>query len=332
MDHDHRPAVLVVTLVVLAGCGAAPFGGGSVPTPEETLTPVPVSPTTDQPRTSIPTDRPPGVSADGYVDGAQLSSAHEAAIENRSYTWVLTYDVTGPTESEIVFDQGFRRRALVDGDRFLVTQSEYGEPVNQSLFVDGPRGYLRLADGDQTRFETVRDPGPGGEYAVGSQLVRRFLSGMHPNVTRVQRDGRTYYRLHAGTGLPMALERPGTGIRDYRVTAYVTPEGFVRSVGVSYERTWDSGIERISIRFDYSALGSTTVETPAWIDEISFETPTPAPTPETPTPTPTPTPPPVSVTTVEPPSTTGTAVNGTTATETASSTAVSAPTATGEPD
>jgi hypothetical protein len=323
MDYDRRPAVLVVTLVVLAGCGGVPFGGDTAATPPETLTPAPVPATENQSETATPVDRPPGVTADGFVDGAELATAHEVAIENRSYTWVVNYEVVGPTQSEIMFDQGFRRRALVDGDRFLVTQTEYGEPLNQSLFVDDSEGYLRVVEGNETRREPVRNPGTSREYDVGGQLVQRFLAGMDPNVTRVQQNGQTYYRLYDETGLPVALERLGTGVQNYRVTAYVTPSGFVRSMGVSYERAWDTGVERISIRFDYSAVGATTVETPAWVSNVSDPTPTPV---STPTPTST------AETAIEPGSTTETAVG--TAAETASRTTTvtetpsSAPTAT----
>ena len=329
---DHRPVVLVA-LVVLAGCGGAPFGGGSAPTRQETLTPVPISPTGDQPRTSTPVDRPPGVSVVGPVNATRLRVAHESFVAGLTYTWELDFDVQRSPRPDPVFDQGFGRRAVVEGDRFLVEQIGDGSSLEQYLYVDDSGGYLRAVRDNETEHDAVRDPGDVDDYVVSGEVVERFLTGMNPNVTRIQRDGRTYFRLYADVGLPPALDRLSTRVRNYRVTVYVTPEGFVRSMVVRYDRSWHDGEESVSIRFDYSAVGETSVEAPDWVEGISFETPTPTPetpaTPETPTPetlaTPTPTPPPVSVTTVGPSSPTGTAGTATTATDTASPTSVPTP-------
>lgn len=272
-----RPAlvVAVAVVVVLAGCGAAPFGSDARATPAETLTPVPVS--TPEVSSSTPVRRPPGVSLDGTIDATRLREAHVDAITDRSYRWTLDYDVDTPGRSEPIFEQGFTRRAIVEPDRFLVWQVDDGEPLNQSLFVNETGGYLRTVQGNVTRNETLVRPGTSESYLASGQIVERFLSGMDPDVTRVEHEGTTYYRLHDRTGLPPLLERLAATIRNYSVTAYVTPEGFVRSMTVSYERYWDSDFEYVSIRFYYDDVGSATVDRPAWVDGLSLATPTPTP-------------------------------------------------------
>jgi len=275
---DLRPAptaVLVVVVVSLAGCGAAPFGSDAKATQAETLTPVPVSTPTGS--ITTPVERPPGVSAGGMIDARRLREAHESAVADRSYRWTLDYDVDGPGRSDPVFEQGFTRRAVVGSNQFLVRQVDDGEPLNQSLFVNETGGYLRTVQGNVTRNETLDRPGTSEDYVASGQIIERFLSGMDPNVTRLERDGRTYYRLHDRTGLPPALERLATTVRNYSVTAYVTPGGFVRSMTVRYERFWDTGFEYVSIRFYYDDVGSATVDRPAWVDGLSLATPTPTP-------------------------------------------------------
>jgi len=313
---DYRPAVFVAVLVVLAGCGAVPFGGESPATPSETLTPVPVPATTDQSGTATPSDRPPGVDG-GQIDVARLRAAHEAALTWDSYTWALDYDVREQSQSEAVFDEGFQRRVFVERDRFLVEQVEDGRSLEQTLFVDDSGGYLQVVRDNETDRDAIRDPGELADYELGGQLIERFLTGTSPDVTRIQRDGQTYYRLYDESDVPPTLERLATAIQNYRVTAYVTPGGFVRSMVVRYERTWDSGGEAVSIRFDYSAVGETTVETPEWVSGLSVPTPTATP----------------GVTTVEPESPTGTAVGTTTAngTTTATETGTSTPPRTATP-
>jgi hypothetical protein len=281
---DPRPALALaaVALVAVAGCGAAPFGSDTRPTPAETLTPVPVS--TPPESTATPVERPPGVTTGGVVDTRRLGEAHDAAVANRSYRWTLEYDVDRSGQAT-VFDGGFTRQAVVEPDRFLVRQREDDRALNGSLFVNETGGYLRTVEDNVTRTETLVRPGTSDDYVVSGQLVERFLSGMNPTVTRVDRDGRTYYRLHDRTGVPPTLERLAMQISDYSVTAYVSPEGFVRSMTVSYVRSTNSESERVTVRFYYEDVGSATVDRPAWVDGLSLPTRTPArpSQPDTPT-------------------------------------------------
>lgn len=272
-----RQAVVVGALVLLAGCGGVSLGASGPETPEETLTPVPLSANGTDARAATPTERPPGVSAGGVVDARRLHEAHDAFLADRSYRWTLDYDLAGPGRSGPEFDRGFLRWAVVEPDRFLVRQANDDEPVNQSLFVNESGGYLQTVEGNVTRNQTVARPGSSEDYVPSGQIIERFLTGMDPNVTRVERRGRTYFRLHDSTGVPPTMERLAAEISNYSVTAYVAPEGFVRSMTVTFERSWETGYERVSIRFYYEAIGSVRVERPAWVADLPAVTPTPTP-------------------------------------------------------
>lgn len=304
---DGRLALAIVGLVVLAGCGTAPLGGGSADTPVETLTPAPVPETETKTKTptNTPAASPPGVTNE-IVEPSRLRSAHESFLDGRSFEWELTFDKSG----ESPFEQNkYTRRAIVAGDRFLIEQRYDTEPLTESLFVDETGGYLRIAAGNETRTESLREPGGAQKYVPTGRLIERYLTGLSLNVSTVERGGETYYRVHTTRGRPSALDTVGSPgiVTDYEVTAYVTPEGFVTSMVVRYDRTWNDSRQTVFFRFDYSSLGSATLTEPDWVGQVTTPTPGPEPT-ESSTATPT-----TGVTSTEPPAGISTPVNATTA-------------------
>jgi len=278
------PAVALACLVVLAGCGA--FVGGSSSPDSETLTPVPVpggGTATDAP---VVTDgappRPPGLGPDGVVNVTRLAQAHDAYVANWSYRWELRYRVA--SEKPPVRSQNFSRQVLVGTDAFLVRSVNPGLDANQSLYVADGQGYLRTVQRNESTYDPVPLPRDHDDYAFADDMIREFVAGMRFEVTVVQRGGQSYYRLHAATE---EGPEPFNSFRDetenYTVTAYVTPEGFVRMLTVGYTQSRGSVTEHVSIRYDYTGIGTTTVDGPAWISRM---TPVPASTPNASTPTP----------------------------------------------
>lgn len=276
-------AVIVVGLVLLSGCSAVSFGDGGQPSaPTETVTPVPI---TDAERTSTETatrvDLPPGVHADGSVNAGALSRAHNRSLENQTYTWLVDYD----TGEEDFVGGVFTRRAVVGDQSFFVEQVSLGPGANTSLYVNESDGFLRAAEDNGTRYDLLRIPGDVEEYVFAGEAIRRFLGGGTFDVTAIEREGQVYYRLHAADGpVPTTLASSSIVIRNYTATAYVTPDGFVRSLTAEYDRVIDGERSHVSFRYDYSALGESTPTAPSWVGEVRQRT-TPEPTaPETPTP------------------------------------------------
>lgn len=87
-------------------------------------------------------------------------------------------------------------------------------------------------------------------------------------VTRVTVDGRPYYRV---TGTRDTLLRYGT-VEDYRATAIVRPDGFVRSLDVFFVAYRGSGRTEVSYGFTYTGVGTATLDRPAWVATARNET------------------------------------------------------------
>lgn len=265
---DARFALAVAGFVVLAGCGAAPLGGGSTDRPVRTLTPVSVPGTETPPDT--PAASPPGLTGE-VVEPSRLRSAHEAFLDGHSFEWELTFSRSGGSPFE---RNRYTRRAVVVGDRFLVEQQYDTEPLTESLFVDESGGYLRVTAGNETRTERLREPGGVREYVPAGRLIERYLTGPNLNVSTIERGGETYYRIQATTGHPSALDRggPSASVTDYEVTAYVTPAGFVTSMAVRYNRTRNGNRQTVFFRFDYSDVGAATLTEPDWVGQVATPT------------------------------------------------------------
>jgi hypothetical protein len=270
-----RRSVVVATFVVVAGCSAVPFGaGGQQATPADTVTPVPLTDSgVAETETTTVTDRPPGVRADGSVDAESLARTHVALIENRSYTWVVEYD-TGRLDS---VGAKTVRRAVVGDDTFFVEQTNPVMVSNTSLYVNETGGFLRVASGRETEYDLLQAPGDPAEYAFAEDAIRRFLGGITVDVTTVDRDGQRYYRLYVSGGpVPPALTESGATIRNYTATAYVTAEGFVRSMAVDYDRVVSGNRSTVTFRYDYSRLGDSDPPEPEWVGDVPRRS-TPAP-------------------------------------------------------
>jgi len=270
----HSRVVAVALVVLVAGCGAVPFGSGEDPAPPtDTVTPVPLTTDGSETATGTPRGLPPGVDADGSVNARALGEAHQAFVENRSYTWFVKYD-TGNDE----FIGGvFVRRAVVGQGTFYVEQVSPGPSPNSTLYVNETGGFLRTIEENETRFELLNIPGEHTEYVFASDAIRRFLTGPQFNVTSVDRGGQTYYRLHTvgGTG-PRRLTEASGVVSNYSATAYVTPDGFVKSLSVEYDRRIDRNHTQVTFRYDYSGLGESRPTAPEWVGEVpQRSTPTP---------------------------------------------------------
>lgn len=264
--------VLVVGLVLTAGCSALPLGDDASGQPTPTLTPVPFTDTaTTQTATPYPS-APPGVGPDGTLNVTELQGAHERFLENRTYRWRFRYTVSDGGER--LYGQDISRRAVVGPDAFLITQESPGPAVNQSLYVAGGRGYLRTTSGDDEQFDLLTDPQSHHEYAFAGTTMHRFLGGLDFVVRVVERDGSRLYRLHtSGTEAPEALRATGSNVWNYTVTAYVTPAGFVRALAVDYDRSQGSQVQDVTVRFSYYDVDATTVFRPTWVSNVL----TPAP-------------------------------------------------------
>lgn len=272
--------MLLVCLAVAPGCSAL---SGSPGGDSETLTPVPV--TTEDTTPAGGSDDsgesgrlPPGIRSNGTVDVDRLVAAHESFVANRTYRWEFSYGVSGGSGP---FTPNFTQTVSVGDERVLVRRTYAGRLGNQTLLVGENDGYLRSVRSRDMQVRTVEEPGTHRSLAFSGQVLERLLTG----VTAVDADGQTYYRVHAADAAVPPRVREGTSaVREYAVTAYITPEGFVRSVATSYERIEPrGGGSRVTARYDYTTLGGVTVERPDWAP-VPSDLPTDGPPARTTTP------------------------------------------------
>ncbi|WP_436932266.1 hypothetical protein [Halosimplex halobium] len=267
----RRGAAVVATLVLVAGCSAVPFGSGDPRRgPTDTVTPVPVTdgPT---PTRTLPDDLPPGVLANGTVDADALTSAHAAHLVNRTYTWSVSYDTDGADGDRLV------RRLVVGRETFTVSQTRGETGRNVSLYVNATGGYLRAVEAGETRYDLLPLPGRPEDYDFATVPVRQMFDDRRVSVSTVERGDRTYYRLYAAGDPPPAVGPAEATISRFSATAYVTPEGFVRSMAAEYDRVVDGERARVTMRYDYSRLGESNPTPPDWLGEVPrLSTPAPA--------------------------------------------------------
>jgi len=278
---DGRRAVLVGALVVLAGCSGLTGGGESTATPTGEVTAVPVTetPTAATPGTATttgtpPASLPPGVFANGSVDTGLLAWAHDRALANRSYAW--TFELTRLATDGAVATDTTRLELTRDADAFLVDQPAPDGTEDRALYVADGTGFLAYLGGNETTVLRTDDPGDVSRYDYSTRLVIRYLTGPTFDVTTVERDGRVFYRLYTQSGpLPRAADTFGGSVSNFSATAYVTSEGFVRTLAVRYDRPDAPSRDRVRIRFDYTAVGETNVTEPDWLRGTDPVTATP---------------------------------------------------------
>jgi len=303
----RRARVLVLVVVLTAGCNALPFGpsdeaepGGGAGDPEQ-LTPAPV--TTAPSTVAVAGSRPSWLAPNGTVRVEVLRRGHAEALADQSYTW--TFRMTRNERGAVMPGNDIVRRVESDGDTTLVSQE--GAVLSQNppiyvtratdytfrgvgftgvaadLYAEGATATRRTETGDNVRTARI-DVAPDRTYAFTPEVFERYLAEVTVEVRRVTVDGQRLYRLYVPPGdPPTTLNRsagPTSTVWNYTATAYVTREGFVRTLAVGYDQRSATQNHRVSIRMDYSAVGATTVERPDWVGAAdATATPTAEPVP-----------------------------------------------------
>lgn len=259
MDNPPTGArvALVVALVALAGCsGLFGAGSGAGETPDaDDVTPAPVPGETATDGAGGPpfADPPPGIGPNGTVDPDRLGRAHDAVLANQSFTVRVRTNQVRAADGTVEYALAVRNEST-----YLVRDGTDG----QSLVYVDPSGRFersrtfRNGSAELTGEVTVRPPGDA-PLVLGATA---HLAARDPEVRRVERDGQTFYRLYSTTP-PDVFE----GASNYSVTAYVRPDGLVRTVDVTYDRQIGRGQSHVETRWTYTDVGSTTVVAPNWV-------------------------------------------------------------------
>lgn len=212
------------------------------------------NPSPDQAGRSLPADAatlPPGISANGTLDGYALADAHRLAVANTSYTLTLTYreQVDGRTT-------GFYReviRVAADG-RYDVSIDSLGRYAPSAPELVGREEY----SGQQHRRGEATHTVSPREASVGKrteEFLERFLSVTESRVAdRHGDDTVATYRLYTH-GSPLATIENATG------TVFVTRRGVVRHGRWTYEVSGHPAVEAV-VTLETTNRGETALTTP----------------------------------------------------------------------
>lgn len=255
----HWRLGLVVALAVLAGCSAL---GTTGDTP--TVTPAPIP---EQTETTPENPLPPGVTGSDITDLDELTAAHARTSRNRSYTWQDRYVVVMEdnrslnvtrivrVENETTYTYWTNRREAPRDSPFdfLGSYTEYNSREGR---------YTRFDDRGRLRYErALQRPASARIVPQTATAVREYLWVENATVAVILVDGQRYYEIEGEDYVPPSR----WGVENYTVSAVVSPEGFVRSIDASYDRTRGGEQERIRYSFQYTKVGNTTVEEPDWV-------------------------------------------------------------------
>jgi hypothetical protein len=265
-------ALVVVGLVVLAGCSIVADGGESGG-PVETLTAAPV-PTTAPTDTASPSPLPPGVTTGGTISSSGLASAHVRAVTGRSYVWAerrRTLTATGDgnwTEAR----NRTRTVRLEAGDTYRWSRSRrvvwtgltLGYQPALERYADGERRYVREEDVDGPLYRARPATNDSQIVAlVAANRIQSYLSLRNVSVSVGRTDGQRRYWVESRGGGVV----DGEYAANLSVGAVVTPEGFVRRLSVTYTTERRGTPTRIEYEYAYRRVGNVSVTPPDWLPE-----------------------------------------------------------------
>lgn len=298
MTRHALLAVLVVLLIVLAGCNG--FGGTESPTESATSIPslrptpteVPDSPSTSAGKetttgTAGAGSYPPGVSRGGISAPFSLATAHAGALENRSYTVGTAYEIR--YDNGTVYAGDRITAAVGPGDdnyryrRYRYRRSVYGKATgvlgatNGSihLYANGSAVVRRFVVGNNaTEPFVVRDvngdPVPPHDVFPLAPYDRIGTAFSRLSNVSVERVNDSAYRVRATESATESVRIRGFPIRNVSLdtfTATITADGMVREYRYRLRGTVEGHAVTVTKRYRYADVGNTTVEAPPWYDE-----------------------------------------------------------------
>lgn len=279
----YRASVIsLAVLLAVAGCS----GLVATPTPTTTPAPVPTPPPT-------PTSQPelaPGLTGQGVVAPGRLATAHLDALGKNatgspSYALRSTYVEryrNGTVRARVdtrhagAATRSYHRvRWTGHAKRIYGLESPAPSRGQAETFCTDGRCLLAVTTPDATTYREGGVVGPVFPTVTDRQQVSGLLGTLETAVTgEVVRNGTTYYRLEAtGVANPAVLDFPQEGgVRNVSFVALVSPSGLIRDYRLSYVDERGQVTVRVVRTARFAALGTTSVERPAWYGEASNAT------------------------------------------------------------
>ncbi|ELZ34500.1 hypothetical protein C474_02306 [Halogeometricum pallidum JCM 14848] len=264
---------------------------------------------------------PPGIAPTGVTNPERLAAAHADAVVGRSYRLVVSESGTENWEGEVWGDVW--KEAAVESPRrfrYIVTGSVRGEErdaganasggasgpddptetaggdgtaagdgdglVHYTAYADGQYTYVRneRGDGSVSRFPVRLDGNGHGPFERRTAAaVERYLNATRTSVAReAESEPDAPYHVVA-TGTPEAFADP-ENVSNYRAEARVDPDGFVRTLTVSYAVTDGGETRKVRYHLSYSGVDAVELSPPPWYERArgatESESPPPMSTPD----------------------------------------------------
>jgi len=239
-EELHVRQVMVLCVVVLAGCGGV-FGGATTENGAD-VTPAPVPAASEQSDVVLPQ------TGDGTPSLGRIIATHRQALSARDFHRRTAIDGNLST-TDVWVDR--------DADRTRVRRATV---VTNDVVVDDGRRYERTANGSVLR-EPAGDRLPYVETTSGFFLLQQYVAGLVYNRTgTVTRNGTRMAVLRANT-TDSTISRSGSRtVVAADSTLYVDRDGVVRAMD-HRERSADGAVRTVRFRV---WTGADRVTMPEW--------------------------------------------------------------------
>jgi len=255
---------LVVVLVLLSGCSAVLDDGGNGNGAGN-------GDATDAPDSPEEFEYADGFGPDGVTDGQQAVETYQSALEARgSYTGTYSYDgrasdgnTSVDVENRVDFEsqQGYQR--------FDIDSPEYSGWM-ESYYEDDTRYRRSEIDGERSNVSVDEQNFTTAELTSTDPLRALLLNVSAYETSTEQRDGTTVavYEASGTEGVDSFYNiDESADISAFSATFAVDSEGLVRSATYDITYTNEGEEQTVTMEFELTGLGETSVERPDWVDE-----------------------------------------------------------------
>jgi len=277
-------AVLVVALVVLAGCSGGPATSTTpdAGTSDEATTTAATDDGNDRNRVTVPSDlRPPGATARAIASPRTLLRAHASAMANVSSESTTTYTSLGPNATGSV---EYAVARTTEGDYVSSRRTVgNGTPVGEDVYVSGDAVTVQSVQPNETTFRYAKGPTrtafqyrqPSDPLPSVSVLYFSLSSGMKAtdfatvNGQKTVRYDATGVNESRFRQFRSALGVPNGTVEDFAFTAYVSPNGAIQDAEATLDVATGAG-ETTSFTLDHrvESYGSASVSKPSWVANV----------------------------------------------------------------
>ena len=277
MSGSHRltkagvRSVLLIVIVVLAGCA----GAGSS---EQTTAAPDTKPTTQPTTTANETARlPPGVTPNGIEDPSALVEAHRQTLDDTSFTLVeervtrVNGTIVARSTVRVQFAQSPQRYLFNGTSTVTSVSADDGVQFTRSIWSNETMTVQKVEFHDGTVQYEV-DPPRGGllrDSPTGGDRLYALFRGANSTVeSTLERNGTTLYKIISTGQASTAIATENAS--NVTLTAYVAPSGVIHEYTVAYSTTWNGHHAQMTEQRRYVEIGTTAVRPPVWVTRATI--------------------------------------------------------------